>query len=64
MPATNAPRVYGYIRWSTDRQTEGESLARQQERIDGYVERHGLTLHELSPVRPRVRDHYNAAAAD
>lgn len=38
------PAAYSYVRWSTDAQTTGDSLRRQQEASARYAEEHGLQL--------------------
>lgn len=38
------PQAYSYIRWSSDAQTSGDSLRRQQDASARYAEQHGLEL--------------------
>jgi len=38
------PKAYSYVRWSTDSQTTGDSLRRQQEASAKYAAEHGLEL--------------------
>ncbi|MDO9429739.1 MAG: recombinase family protein, partial [Phenylobacterium sp.] len=38
------PKAYSYIRWSSDRQTSGDSLKRQLELSEAYAAEHGLEL--------------------
>lgn len=38
------PKAYSYVRWSTDAQTTGDSLRRQQEASAKYAAEHGLEL--------------------
>jgi len=39
--------IYGYVRVSTSRQTEGDSLDTQQRQLDGYAMQHGWTLAQV-----------------
>lgn len=39
-------RAYSYVRWSSDRQTSGDSLRRQRELSAKYAAEHGLELDE------------------
>ncbi len=38
--------AYSYIRWSSDKQTDGDSLRRQTQATIDYTKKHGLTLAE------------------
>lgn len=38
------PKAYSYIRWSSERQTSGDSLKRQLELSEAYAAEHGLDL--------------------
>lgn len=38
------PKAYSYIRWSSERQTSGDSLKRQLELSEAYATEHGLEL--------------------
>jgi DNA invertase Pin-like site-specific DNA recombinase len=42
--APETPSVFSYIRWSSDKQTDGHSRQRQEEMAQEYVSRHGLEL--------------------
>lgn len=37
-------KAYSYIRWSSAKQSSGDSLRRQTEQAESYAKRHGLTL--------------------
>lgn len=45
-------KAYSYVRWSSAKQTQGDSLRRQTELAKEYAKRHGLTLDETSRVDP------------
>ena len=38
------PKAYSYVRWSSDRQSSGDSLRRQLELSEAYAAEHGLDL--------------------
>ena len=38
------PQIYAYVRWSSDEQTQGDSLRRQTEGVKAYAIKHGLAL--------------------
>lgn len=42
------PYAYSYIRWSSDKQSAGDSERRQNEAIQNYVRKHNLTLADLT----------------
>ncbi len=44
MPLTPAPRIYSYVRFSSEKQLKGDSLRRQNELIDKYTKEKGLEL--------------------
>lgn len=44
MPQTLAPRIYSYVRFSSEKQLKGDSLRRQNELIDKYAKEKGLEL--------------------
>src|SRR5262245_42909215 len=43
---TEKPSVFLYIRWSSEKQSDGHSRQRQLEMAQDYVTRHGLDLRE------------------
>ncbi len=45
------PKIYGYIRWSSDIQEKGDSLARQTGMIEKWVQDNGRSLGEISILK-------------
>ncbi|OSI29584.1 recombinase family protein [Bradyrhizobium canariense] len=43
-PASEQPRAYSYVRFSTPQQAHGDSLSRQTEKAARYAAEHGLAL--------------------
>ena len=41
-----APRIYSYVRFSSEKQLKGDSLRRQNELIEKYTKKHGYELDE------------------
>jgi len=44
MPQSPVPRIYSYVRFSSEKQLRGDSLRRQNELIDKYTKEKGLEL--------------------
>ena len=45
---TEKPRAYSYVRFSSAKQADGDSLRRQTAMARDYAERHGLELADLT----------------